>query len=141
MKKSEIKVAKYTALKEKLADIISSSKQEVKLYKKELEDPQFKNSVETFMESVAKKQILSQQAKDLTYLRKVILEGISEYHGKKMDQVNVLLNRYWKHIYLGNDISTIFIKCEAVGSGAGAAAGKYNYKVMHSVRKLKKTIK
>lgn len=71
----------------------------------------------------------TQQAKDLTYLRKVILAGISEYHSKKMEYVNILLNRYWKNIYLGNDIATIFIKCEAT-TGSGAAAGKYNYKIM-----------
>merc|ERR1712178_573296 len=44
------------------------------------------------------------------------------------EQVNVLLNRYWKHIYLGTDISSIWIKCEPITSGV--SAGKYNYKVM-----------
>jgi len=119
----------FQAESEELNEKIIKRKERLSNINTQLSEPQFSDSVEQFMDSVAKKQVYAQQAKDLTYLRKVILAGISEYHSKKMEQVNILLNRYWRNIYLGQDILTIYIKCEAAG-GTGAGAGKYTYKIM-----------
>ena len=77
---------------------------------------------------MVKKYVLTRQSQDLTLMRKAILQGISEYHTKKMALVNRLLDRYWRNIYCGNDIISIYISCEQATTGANQ--GKYSYKIM-----------
>ena len=77
---------------------------------------------------MVKKYVLTRQSQDLTLMRKAILQGISEYHAKKMSLVNRLLDRYWRNIYCGNDIISIYISCEQATTGANQ--GKYSYKIM-----------
>ena len=104
-------------------------KDRIKQAEKTLKDPQYATSKDKFITSCGKKTILEQQILDIGNLRKTILEEISCYHNKKMTLVNHLLSRYWKNIYCGRDIDTIYIECVQT-KGAAGAAGKYAYKIM-----------
>lgn len=77
--------------------------------------------------------------KDLDRYYKTVDDSIIEFHQHKMEQINSILSELWARVYQGNDIETIKIKSQTVGSAEKKKS--YDYRFVLSFYFLKKFFK
>jgi len=65
--------------------------------------------------------------KDLDRYYKTVDDSIIEFHQHKMEQINSILSELWARVYQGNDIETIKIKSQTVGSAEKKKSYDYRF--------------
>lgn len=118
---------------------ISSKKGEIRQIKNQIEtdlktiDHDYADIENKYHEINCNSKTLLNMEHDLDIAGKVIEMSIMNFHSKRMEEINVLLDELWRTTYKGSDIATIKIVTEKVkknSTASGSNIDSYNYKVV-----------
>ena len=122
-----------------LSSEISSKKGEIKQIKNQIDtdmktmNNDYADIEQKYHEINCNSKTLLNMEHDLDVASKIIEMSIMNFHSKKMEEINVLLDELWRTTYKGSDIATIKIVTEKVkknSSSSGSSVESFNYKVV-----------
>ncbi|KAL6933588.1 uncharacterized protein HGUI_01200 [Hanseniaspora guilliermondii] len=122
-----------------LSSEISSKKGEIKQIKNQIETDMktmnidYSDIEQKYHEINCNSKTLLNMEHDLDVASKIIEMSIMNFHSKKMEEINVLLDELWRTTYKGSDIATIKIVTEKVkknSASSGSSVESFNYKVV-----------
>lgn len=124
---------KGTERKGELIGKIGEVKNQIKKLENEINEPNYKNSLENYRRAYYEVDTSKQLIKDLGESRISLEWSLMQFHAEKMERINLLIREYWRLIYRGNDIDYIQIQTDEVDLNANADRRRnYNYRVMQS---------
>jgi len=133
---SKLATIKVTLTKkvEELSNIINKNIGKVEELKNNLNrlSAELKNGTYTNIEKKYNKLKLNyiasiQTQKEIENYYEALDQSLLKYHGKRMEEINKLINYYWSMTYKGNDIKGIEIKSDFEKS---AKTRNYNYRIV-----------
>lgn len=122
-----------------LSSEISSKKGEIKQIKNQIDtdmktmNNDYADIEQKYHEINCNSKTLLNMEHDLDVASKIIEMSIMNFHSKKMEEINVLLDELWRTTYKGSDIATIKIVTEKVkknSASSGSSVESFNYKVV-----------
>ncbi|XP_055855435.1 DNA repair protein RAD50 [Episyrphus balteatus] len=102
--------------------------------KREIEEPNLKDSVQKHRRSLYEVVVLKKVIADLGQYRLALEWALMKFHSEKMQKINSLIREYWRQIYRGNDIDYIQIQTDEnkVSETSADRKRSYNYRVIQS---------
>lgn len=73
-------------------------------------DSRFKNAENNYLHKKVKSEILNRVENDLTKYIKALEYSLNRFHAEHMQNINTIIKKLWRGIYMGNDIDCIQIK-------------------------------
>nr|CAD2140908.1 unnamed protein product [Meloidogyne enterolobii] len=84
--------------------------------KRQLSETRYVDAKKLYIGKMVERQVTLEAIEDLDRYYKTVDDSIIEFHQHKMEQINSILSELWARVYQGNDIETIKIKSQTVGS-------------------------
>lgn len=122
---------KLTSQKGHVMGEIMNMQKQTQLLEQECREPRYKNADKTYKEAVINHLTMEVLCDDLNKYYKALDKAVSTYHVRKMQEVNKLIDHFWKQTYQSADISTIKIVCDAEQErSASDKKRSFNYRVV-----------
>uniref|UniRef100_A0A915PCP7 Uncharacterized protein n=1 Tax=Meloidogyne floridensis TaxID=298350 RepID=A0A915PCP7_9BILA len=99
--------------------------------KRQLSETRYVDAKKLYIGKMVERQVTLEAIEDLDRYYKTVDDSIIEFHQHKMEQINSILSELWARVYQGNDIETIKIKSQTVGSAEKKKS--YDYSVVMTV--------
>uniref|UniRef100_A0A914N189 Rad50/SbcC-type AAA domain-containing protein n=1 Tax=Meloidogyne incognita TaxID=6306 RepID=A0A914N189_MELIC len=99
--------------------------------KRQLSETRYLDAKKLYIGKMVERQVTLEAIEDLDRYYKTVDDSIIEFHQHKMEQINSILSELWARVYQGNDIETIKIKSQTVGSAEKKKS--YDYSVVMTV--------
>lgn len=105
--------------------------EEILHFKKELQEPQFRDAEEKYREMMIVMRTTELVNKDLDIYYKTLDQAIMKFHSMKMEEINKIIRDLWRSTYRGQDIEYIEIRSDADENvSASDKRRNYNYRVV-----------
>lgn len=99
--------------------------------KRQLSETRYVDARKLYIDKMVERQVTLDAIDDLDEYYKTVDDAIINFHQQKMEQINLILSELWSRVYQGNDIETIKIKSQTVGSAEKKKS--YDYSVVMTV--------
>ena len=92
----------------------------------------YKNIEKNFIKKKFEYIMAIQTQKEIENYYEALDQSLLKYHGKRMEEINKLINYYWSMTYKGNDIKYIEIRSDYEKIGKSR---NYNYKIVFGINR------
>ncbi|KAF7639526.1 AAA_23 domain-containing protein [Meloidogyne graminicola] len=99
--------------------------------KTQLAESRYVDAKKNYLDKMVERLVTTNAIEDLDRYYKIVDDSIINFHQQKMEQINQILSELWSRVYQGNDIETIKIKSQTVGSAEKKKS--YDYSVVMTV--------